>query len=121
MDRDTPIVLPEYISAYLEFPEQLGLKRAELSKKSGVDLESLAETPRPYTLNEILNLIEVGITELKMPYGGLAIGHQMRLTCHGAANLFRMPESCLPLVRKSVSTLYHGILRNRKHCWHPDH
>lgn len=92
MDRDTPIVLPEYISAYLEFPEQLGLKRAELSKKSGVDLESLAQTPRPFTLNEILSLIEVGITELKMPYGGLAIGHQMRLTCHGMAGVSAMAQ-----------------------------
>lgn len=92
MDRDTPIVLPEYISAYLELPEQLGLKRAELSKKSGVDLESLAENPRPYTLKEVLQLIEVSIGELNMPYAGLAVGHQMRLTCHGMAGVSAMAQ-----------------------------
>ena len=92
MDRDTPIVVPEYISAYLEFPEQLGLKRAELSRKSGVDLDALAENPRPFTLNEILKLVEVGIKELQMPYGGLAIGQQMRLTCHGMAGVSAMAQ-----------------------------
>ncbi|MEE2732403.1 MAG: AraC family transcriptional regulator [Pseudomonadota bacterium] len=84
--------MPEYISAYLEFPEQLGLKRTELARKAGVDLAALAENPRPFTLNEILKLVDVGIRELQMPYGGLAIGQQMRLTCHGMAGVSAMAQ-----------------------------
>ncbi|MCP5018770.1 MAG: AraC family transcriptional regulator [Ketobacter sp.] len=92
MDRDTPIVLPEYIAAYLELPEQLGIKRTELSRKSGVDLDNLCDNSRPYSLNEVLKLVEVSLKELNMPYGGLAVGQQMRLTCHGMAGVSAMAQ-----------------------------
>lgn len=92
MDRDTPIILPEYVTAYIELPEQLGLKRRELTKKSGVDVASLCENPRPFTLNEALKLVDVSLKELNMPYAGLAVGQQMRLTCHGMAGVSAMAQ-----------------------------
>lgn len=92
MDRDTPIILSDYVSAYLELPEQLGLSRQELSKLSGVDLAELANNPRPFTINEIIRMIDVSLRELNMPYGGLAIGQQMRLTCHGMAGVSAMAQ-----------------------------
>ena len=92
MDRDTPIILSDYIAAYLELPEQLGLSKQELSKLSGIDLIEVANNPRPFTINEVLTLIDIGLRELNMPYGGLAIGQQMRLTCHGMAGVSAMAQ-----------------------------
>ena len=92
MDRDTAIILPEYVSAYLELPEKLGLPKPELSRLTGVDLNALSDRSKPFSLNEILSLVKVVIDALNMPYAGLAVGQQMRLTCHGMAGVSAMAQ-----------------------------
>ncbi|RLP56424.1 MAG: AraC family transcriptional regulator [Ketobacter sp.] len=92
MDQDTAIILPEYVSAYLELPEQLGLPKPELSRLTGVDLNALSDRSTPFSLNEILSMIKVIMDALNMPYAGLAVGQQMRLTCHGMAGVSAMAQ-----------------------------
>lgn len=95
MDKDTPIVLSDYVQAYLEFPEQLGISQDKLSRLTGIDLASLSNGNQPYTLNQIFTLIKACMKELKMPYAGLAVGQQMRLTCHGMAGVSAMAQPTL--------------------------
>lgn len=105
MDRDTSIVLPEYVSAYLEYPDKLGLSKAELSRLSGVDLDDISNPEHAFTLNEILSLVEVCIHLLKMPYAGLVVGHHMRLTCHGMAGVSAMAQQTYAECLKAASHL----------------
>lgn len=92
MDRDTPIILPDYVFSYLEFPERLGFTLDDISRKAGIDLIGYKHNPQPISINHAVKLITAAMDMLKMPYSGLAVGQQMRLTCHGMAGVSAMAQ-----------------------------
>lgn len=92
MDRDTPLILPDYVLAYTEYPEQLGISFDELCRKANVELPGFKFNPQPISINTAVKLVTAAMELLKMPYGGLAVGQQMRLTCHGMAGVSAMAQ-----------------------------
>lgn len=92
MDRDTPVILPDYVLSYLEYPERLGVSPEQLCRNSGIDLAGYRYNPQPISINQALKLVQNCYDLLKMPYMGLAAGQQMRLTCHGMAGVSAMAQ-----------------------------
>lgn len=92
MDRDTPIILPDYVVSYMEYPERIGLSLDVLCRNTDIDLRDFSYKPKMLSINQMLKLVQNGYDQLRMPFLGLAVGQQMRLTCHGMAGVSAMAQ-----------------------------
>lgn len=92
MDRDTPLIIPEYILSYAECLERLGFSSAGISSRIGIDLQQYKREPYPLSINQSAKMVAACYELFKMPYLGLAVGKQMRLTVHGMAGVSAMAQ-----------------------------
>lgn len=92
MDRDTPLILPEYILSYSECLEHLGFNPNEVSSSIDIDFNLYKREPFPLSINQVTRMVRACYALFKMPYLGLALGRQMRLTVHGMAGVSAMAQ-----------------------------
>ena len=92
MDRDTPLIIPEYVIAYAECLDRLGMSPQDASQKAGIDYPSFKRAPFAISVNQAVAMVGGCYDLLKMPYMGLAFGQQMRLTVHGMAGVSAMAQ-----------------------------
>lgn len=92
MDRDTPLILPEYILSYSECLERLGFSPNEVARSIDIDFNRYKRDPFPMSINQVTHLLMACYKLFQMPYLGLAMGRQMRLTVHGMAGVSAMAQ-----------------------------
>ena len=116
MDRDTPLILPDYFLRYAECLKQLGFDPSELASQTQTRETSPGRSPFGVSVNQVSQILKACYDQLKIPYLGLALGNQMRLTVHGmagvsdgAAHLRRLSAGGGTLLRASIPPLHNGI------------
>ena len=93
MDRNTPTILPEYIASTLRYPLHLGLDLKQIEHHAGVDLSKLDTRRQPFSLEDVIRLVQANTHLSGLPHYGLANGHFTSLSCHGMAGLSAMYQS----------------------------
>jgi AraC-like DNA-binding protein len=92
MDRDSPIVIPDYVLSYTETLEGLGFNTRAIFAGVRIDFRHYKSQPRPLSINEVLRLLSTCYELFGMPYLGLAMGKKIRLTMHGMAGVSAMAQ-----------------------------
>ena len=92
MDRDTPLIIPDYVLAYAECGERLGINPNDIARTANIDYTGFRRNPSTLSVNQVVTMIGACYDMLKMPYLGLAMGQQMRLTMHGMAGVSAMAQ-----------------------------
>lgn len=92
MDRDTPLILPDYFLRYAECLKQLGFDPSELASQTQTRETSPGRSPFGVSVNQVSQILKACYDQLKIPYLGLALGNQMRLTVHGMAGVSVMAQ-----------------------------
>lgn len=92
MDRDTPLILPDYVLSYAECMERLGFNPNDISQRVGLDYLHFKRNPAALSINQTTQMLSACYDLFKMPYLGLAMGKQMRLTIHGMAGVSAMAQ-----------------------------
>ncbi|MCG8668489.1 MAG: AraC family transcriptional regulator, partial [Pseudomonadales bacterium] len=92
MDRDTPFFQPNYVLECIKFNRVLGVPDKAILANTGWDFQAYERNPQPVSFNQIEGLLGYAFQTLKMPYLGLALGHQWRLSCHGLAGISAMSQ-----------------------------
>jgi len=90
MDRHSPIIALEYVSATLMYAQHLGIELKDIQSAAAVDLSNLSVRQEPFSLAEVLRLAQACIALTKIPHYGLANGNYIGLSCHGMASLTAM-------------------------------
>lgn len=105
MDRFTPSISADHVAASLRYPIECGVDTALISSKAKVDLSDLFQRNAPFSLDEVMRLIQVGSQELGMPHYGLVNGNYMSLSCHGLAGLSAMSQNTYAQCLQAASRL----------------
>ena len=92
MDRDTPFILPSYFLECMKIKKILCLSNKSILDETGWDLERYESNPEPVSINQVTRLLNHFYGSLNMPYLGLAVGNQWRLSCHGLAGVSAMAQ-----------------------------
>lgn len=92
MDRDTPFIHPNYFLECVKVRKLLGISTNEIFRVTGWDLEKYEREPEPLSVNQVNRILDYFYRELRMPYLGLAVGNQWRLSCHGLAGVSAMAQ-----------------------------
>ena len=92
LDRDTPFIQPNYFVECIKINKILCVPEDEIRSKTGWDFEEYQKNPAPLSFNQIDGLLNFAYTTLKMPYLGLAVGQQWRLSFHGMAGISAMAQ-----------------------------
>lgn len=87
MNRHSPIIAPEYVAATLRFPQHQGISLEDIQNTAMVDLGDLHSRTQPFSLDEVIRLIQANTNLTRLPYYGLANGHFTSLNCHGMAGI----------------------------------
>ncbi len=92
MDKDTPFVLPGYFLECMKIRKILGISNDFIIDATGWDMVAYEQNPQLLSINQINRILDFFYKELNMPYLGLALGHQWRLSCHGLAGVSAMAQ-----------------------------
>ncbi len=92
MDQDTPFIQPNYVLECFKYSRIAGISNQQILADTGWDFEAYERNPVPVSLSQVAPLIDYAYKTLKMPYLGLAIGQQWRLSCHGLAGITAMSQ-----------------------------
>lgn len=92
MDRDTPVVLADFVLECASFPEHMGMDMNKFSGPLGMSYSDYRNNPVRISVNQMCELISVMDRELRIPYLGLAVGNHMGLTCYGMAGVSAMAQ-----------------------------
>lgn len=84
MDRHSPIIALEYVSATLMYAQHLGIELKDIQSAAAVGLSNLSVRQEPFSLAQAC------IALTKIPHYGLANGNYIGLSCHGMASLTAM-------------------------------
>lgn len=103
MDKDTPFVLPGYFMECMKIRKIMGISNDHLLAATGWDMAAFEKNPQPLSINQINRVLDYFYRELNMPYLGLAVGHQWRLSCHGLAGVSAMAQQTYGECMKAAS------------------
>jgi AraC-like DNA-binding protein len=94
MDHDSLIIIPDYVISYTESLECLGfdVDVDDVFASVQIDFQKYKIQPRPLSVNHVLRFLSRCYDLFDMPYLGLVMGKQMRLTAHGMAGVSAMAQ-----------------------------
>lgn len=93
MDRYSTTIAQEYVSATLKYAQHLNIELKDIQHAAAVDLSNLTERQAPFTLDEVIRLVQANITLTNLPHYGLANGNCIGLSCHGMASLTALHQA----------------------------
>jgi len=105
LNKDKAIILSDYVLEISRFAEKAGIDMIRIMENSDIDFFSYQKNPYPISINTCNNIINDLYSELKIPYLGLAMGQQMRLTCHGMAGVSAMAQQTYGEALQAASRL----------------
>ncbi len=105
LNKDKAIILSDYVLEISRFAEKAGIDISGVMKKMDIDFFDYQKNPHPISINTCNNFIDSLYSELKTPYLGLAMGQQMRLTCHGMAGVSAMAQQTYGEALEAASRL----------------
>ena len=105
LDRDTPFIQPNYFVECIKINKMLGVPKEKIHSKTGWNFEEYERNPTPLSLNQIDGLLTYAYESLKMPYLGLAVGQQWRLSFHGMAGISAMAQQTYKECLESTARL----------------
>lgn len=105
LNKDKEIILSDYIFEVSKFAEKAGIDVSRIMKESGIIFSDYKQNPHPISVNTCNDLVSKLYCEFKIPYLGLAMGQQMRLTCHGMAGVSAMAQQTYGEALEAASRL----------------